>query len=92
MSVIRWETPPAAKGAQVHDWAAIGAQLAAAPGRWALVAVCANGTVANSTAYNIRRGKYEPLMALGRFEAKSRTVDGEHRVYARYVGGDGSQT
>lgn len=92
MSVIRWEEPPAAKGSPVHDWPAIGAQLAAAPWRWALVAVCANGTLANSTALNIRKGKYKPLEAIGRFEAKSRTVDGEHRVYARYVGRDGSQT
>jgi hypothetical protein len=30
---------------------------------------------------------YVPF-ADGRYEAKSRTVDGEHRIYARYVGGD----
>lgn len=91
MSVIRWEDPPASKGMAVHDWPAIGAQLVAAPGKWALVAVCANGATAGSTARHIRDGKYDPLAVLGLFEARSRTVGGEHRVYARYVGGAGSE-
>lgn len=91
MSVIRWEEPPPSKGMAVHDWPRIGAQLAAAPGKWALVAVCPNGGTAGSTARHVRDGKYEPLAVLGLFEAKSRTIDGEHRVYARYVGEAGSE-
>lgn len=86
MSVIRWEDPPASKGMAVHDWPAIGAQLVAAPGKWALVAVCPNGATAGSTARHVRDGKYDSLRDLGVFEAKSRTVGGEYRVYARFVG------
>lgn len=86
MGVIRWEDPPTTKGMAAHDWPAIGAALAEQPGQWALVVVCPNGATAGSTARHVRDGKYAALNAYGRFEAHSRTVGGEHRVYARYVG------
>ncbi len=88
MAVIRWEEPPGIKGGPVHDWAAIAAALRSRPGQWAVVAVCRNQATAGSTAQGVRRGKYE-VLGPG-FEAKARTVDGEPRVYARYVGEGGA--
>ena len=40
---------------------------------------------ASHTAMNIKRGLLAG-MPIGEFEAVSRTVDNEFRVYARYVG------
>lgn len=85
MTIPRWEDPPTSRRrGPVHDWAAIGAFLKRAPGAWAVVAVCDNGTLAGQTAKHVRSGKYGELGA--GFEAVSRLVDGEPRVYARYVG------
>jgi hypothetical protein len=86
-AVISWEDPPSAyHRGPVHNWRAIGAELKDRPGTWAVVAVCDNATLAGQTASHIRHGKYIELGA--GFEAVSRKVDGEPRVYARYVGGE----
>jgi hypothetical protein len=82
--IVQWEAPPPRRGGRVHDWDAIAKELRARPGEWALVAVCTNQTTAASTARYIRDGKYKPMSA--GFDATSRTVDGEARVYARYTG------
>lgn len=82
--VLRWEDPPARMRGDRYDWVRIAKGLKAKPGKWALVAVCPNPTTAASTARHIREGKYLPLAA--DFDAVARTVDGEARVYARYVG------
>ncbi len=84
--VVRWEEPPPRRNA-VHDWARIGEELLAHPGEWGLVALAANAALAGSTARYVRDGKYSALRRIGHFDAKARTVDGEHRIYARYVGG-----
>ena len=84
--VIRWEEPPRQTQGPVHNWAAIAAALQARPGEWALIAVCETRATAGTTAKYVRESFYEPLKT-GQYEAKSRTVDGEFRVYARYVGG-----
>lgn len=83
--VLRWEQPPSReRGERRYDWARIADDLKANPGEWALVAVCPNPTTAASTARYIRNGKYKPLGA--GFDAVARTVDGEPRVYACYIG------
>lgn len=90
MSAIRWEEPPARSHGRAYDWAAIGAALKAKPGQWALAVVCPNTATAGSTARYVRAGAYHALRELGRFEATARTVEGEARVYARYVGEGGA--
>lgn len=83
MTKIRWEDPPPKDGR--HDWPAIVKMLKARPGEWAMVATYLRATVAAATARNVRDGKYWGIEA-GVIEAVSRTVHGECRIYARYVG------
>ena len=84
--VLRWETPPPQTQGPVHNWPAIAADLQQKPGEWALIALCDTRATAGTTAKYVRESFYEPLKT-GVYEAKSRTVDGEFRVYARYMGG-----
>ena len=89
MSLVRWEEPPRAdawRGSNRYDWTAIGAVLQKKPGKWAVVAVYETVSRAASQAGAIRAGVVSALRPAGAFEAMSRTVDGECRVYARYVG------
>lgn len=83
--IVRWEDPPPRRTSDVYDWDGIADALMARPGQWALVVVCPNTATAGSTARHIRNGLYE-AMPRGDFDATARTVDGEARVYARYVG------
>lgn len=85
MSVIRWEMPPPRRSSDVYDWDAIAEALADRPGCWALVAVCPNSATAASTARHIRNGAYDAMRERGAFDAVARTVDGEARVYARFL-------
>jgi hypothetical protein len=96
---IRWEAPPprAAKGGggpragYVHrNWEIIGAALRARPGEWAVACNAPSAITAGTIANHIRRGIYT-RMGEGPFNAVSRTVEGQHRVYARYVGEAGSE-
>lgn len=68
--------------------AAIAAQLRERPGDWAHILTLPATNSANSMAYAIRNGNLGAYTPAGAYEAKSRTIDGERRVYARYVGGD----
>lgn len=84
--VIGWEEPPPSRRSPtVHDWAAIADALRSNPGTWALVAVCPSMQIAASTARYVRESHYKPLRG-DVYEAASRLVDGESRVYARYIG------
>lgn len=82
--ILRWEDPPPRGGTDRYDWDTIADQLVAQPGRWARVAVAPNASTAGQMAQRIRNGSYDALPA--GFDATARTVDGEARVYARYVG------
>jgi hypothetical protein len=83
VSVIRFEDPP---NLRRHDNTGISAALKAAPGRWAVVAVFDDNTGSRAYAGSMRRGARKAFRPAGTFEAASRLVDGENRVYARYVG------
>ena len=83
---IRFEDPPPASPGKYTGWADIVSALRLRPGDWAFVATKETPTAAWSTANNIRRGAIRG-MPRGEFEAVARVVGGEHRVYARYVGG-----
>jgi hypothetical protein len=62
------------------------AQLRANPGEWAIIGHYQSSAyrAANAYAWYVRNKK-KPI---GAYEAEHRVVDGAHRVYARYVGGD----
>lgn len=65
--------------------AALAADLTAAPGQWARVGTYGTAESARTTASLIRRGRLAVFGPAGAFEAESRSVLGEHSVWARYV-------
>lgn len=83
MSELRWEDPPPE---QRQQWGSVADRLRARPGVWAVVFVAPNINAARTVVSSIQAGRRSGMPA-GEFEARSATVDGEHRVYARYVGG-----
>lgn len=89
---LRFETPPPRQtGPSSVDPRSIANARTAEllrdlPGEWAIVTTRATGNRAHTYAYGIRTGALHAYRPAGAFEAKARTVDGEHRVYARYVG------
>lgn len=68
--------------------ASIAALLRERPGEWARVLTPPKATSARTMAYSIRMAIMPCYGPAGSFEAKSRTVDGQCHVYARYIGGD----
>ncbi|MGW5852128.1 hypothetical protein ACWFQ8_29980 [Streptomyces sp. NPDC055254] len=72
--------------------AAIATQLRTKPGQWAHIDSKSTRASAASTAYAVRNGHLNAYAPAGTFEATSRTVNGEYRVYARYVGHDNDPT
>lgn len=56
------------------------------PGEWAVIHTAPNANAAASYARHIRLGVMAAYAPARSFEACARTVDGEHLVYARYVG------
>lgn len=83
---IRFEDPPKAPS----SWADVAEELRAQPGRWAVVRDKSSGVKPNgffTYASRIRRGT-GPFAPAGSFEAVVRDVDGEMRVFARFVGGE----
>lgn len=89
---VRWQTPPdAVRGPRPGynnpiDWPAVLATLKANPDRWGIVAVLDDSRSAAQTAYMLRIGRLAGARGQ-RFDATSRRVAGEYRVYARYVDG-----
>lgn len=84
---LTWEDPPAPhRRAEQVDHAEIARKLKARPGQWAIVRKYSNSRTAGATASSIRIGRVTAYLPVGDWEATSRTVDGEYRVYVRYVG------
>lgn len=81
----REEPPPISRSERRYDWKAVAATLAADVGEWYMIVTCTTSANAATTARYVRESYYRPLRA-GRYEATARTVDGEHLVYARYLG------
>lgn len=85
-----WEDPPYRSGPTSRTNHGVAAtRLRRRPGRWGVVATYVTASSAASAANMVRTGKTASYTPAGAFEATARTVDGEHRVYARYVGADG---
>jgi len=85
---IRFEPLPVSGGSQVRGVSheVIAEQLRERPREWAHVLTYPTRESASTVAYSIRNGHRSAWAPAGAFEAKSRTVNGEYRVYARYVG------
>lgn len=92
MTEIQWEDPPgvAKTGARRPDpvLSAFAAALRSHPNRWARYPRPLSGKdSASTTARNIKRAFNETWQPADSFDATVRTVDGEVRLYVRYVGG-----
>jgi hypothetical protein len=89
---IRWEDPPqTAKpttGPTLADptLVAFADTLRANPYRWAVYPRPLTNGSANATARAIKTGVRETFAPAGTFEALTRMVDGQRRLYVRYVG------
>lgn len=87
MSELKFEPPPAKE--RKASWGRhylIAHRLRARPKEWAVVGTYNGAESARATVRHIRKGRLESYRPAGSFEAEARTVDGEARVYARYVG------
>lgn len=86
---VVWQEPPRSDRGRKrgkrgeHDHAAIAAALRQRPGEWALIPV--TGVLTGITDH-IRRGRLAAYRPAGQYEAVRRHVNGETRVYARFVG------
>ena len=90
MDKIRWEDPPANEsGWGSHKWADVLEPLREHPKRWAVLLIVPTSRKAANLVSAFRNGHRRSPP--GRWEFVSRTVDGEHRVYARYLGPDENQ-
>jgi hypothetical protein len=89
--VFRFEDPPPVQPVGRRSRFADEAQkLRENPGRWALVTVCAKRTNAGSVVRRIGQGLSACWHEPGDFEATARSMgEGDHRVYARYLGDGG---
>lgn len=86
MSEFEWEDPPETTRRVYRRHDTIARQLRGRQGEWAKVAVCRSDPGARNLANRVRSGLTVAYLPAGDFEAVVREVDGEFRVYARYLG------
>lgn len=88
-----FEDPPSPKNRQssAAHHSTVAAQLKERPGEWARAGAYGSYGSSASMARHIRQGHLAAYRPQGAFEAVARTVDGEYRVYARYVGEGGNE-
>jgi hypothetical protein len=86
VSELKFEPPPAKVRKTWGRHYLIAHKLRAKPGEWAVVGAYGGAESAGATARHIQHGRLEAYRPAGSFEATARTVDGEDRVYARFVG------
>jgi hypothetical protein len=89
MPEVIFEEPPGAYAHARVEHTVVSRAARLRPGEWARVGAYPTPASASSIAYRINRGTLRAWSPAGAFEAVSRTVDGEHRVYARYLGEPG---
>ncbi|TXS35088.1 hypothetical protein [Streptomyces sp. t39] len=70
-----------------HKYGPAARRLRQRPGAWAVIRTAPSSAVARNRASAIRRGEIPAFLPAGDFEATHRQVNGEWRVYARFVGG-----
>lgn len=83
---LSWEEPPKITTRPRTKFSEAARKLKARKGEWAKVADYPKAGTAATIANIIKTGRSRFFEPAGAFEAVSRTVEGEHRVYARYVG------
>jgi len=84
MPEIKFIGPPPTSKKNVQN--EIADALKARPGEWAVVRIADSVSKGTSASNYIRAAKSSVYHPAGSFESVYRCVDGEHRVYARYVG------
>lgn len=82
-AVIAWEAPPGHPDA--HE--PLAEELKGKPKEWGHILTYRTASTSASVAGQIRTGISKCWQPRGAFEAIAKKVDGEYRVYARYVGG-----
>jgi hypothetical protein len=86
------ELPPAAAtrggSAPSRHHMEAAARLRESPGKWAVVKKPGTSLAARAAAHQIRSGSIVAYRPAGAYDAVARAVDGEFRVYARYIGDD----
>lgn len=86
---VRWEDPPSANRSanrRKRQWEPRLLPLMEQPKRWAVVRTYPTAKQAYDAVGNLRGAGYRRYLPSGRWEFTSRTVDGEYRLYARYLG------
>lgn len=89
-TTVRFDAPAPDILRRPESRAVFAAALKDRPGEWALFGKCLTQSTASTYAWEIRNARsmgMAPFAPAGAFEAESRTLFGEHRVYVRYVGG-----
>lgn len=85
---MKWEDPPNEIGKKTK-WYREAQELRKNPKRWALLIAKPKVTgdrTFNDLAGNISYGRLSAFSPAGSFQATTQIVDGEVRVYVRYVG------
>ncbi|MGW2169168.1 hypothetical protein ACWC1C_01395 [Streptomyces sp. NPDC001705] len=85
MSEFRFEDPPPPRHGRHGEHIEAAQKLREKPGQWAIVTTCVNAGSSSSMARAIRVGARAAWKPAGDFDAVARRVDGEYRVYARYL-------
>lgn len=87
MSEPMFENPPPRVSGRHWGWhRQVASKLRARPREWALVGTYGSSDSASSMARNIKMGRLKAYEPAGAFEATSRTVDKQARVYVRFMG------
>jgi hypothetical protein len=87
MSTLKFESPPPSRSASPKGHhIEVAKELKERPGEWAIVGVYAHSGSSSAVARQLRAGLIPAYAPPGSFEAMARTIDGEARVYARFVG------
>ena len=89
MVEIRFETPPddLRSHARPRGWHAETAKrLRRRPAEWAVIDARDTAQKAGGMAYAIRAAQLRAYEPAGAFQAVARKVEGEYRIYARFVG------
>lgn len=87
---VRFEAPAPEPFRRLETRQAFADALRSCPGVWARLGQYSTPGTMRQEAYAVRQAldpKDQPFAPAGAFEAQSRAMCGEYRVYVRYVGG-----
>ena len=87
-AVKSWGEPPNNRRGPSVKHGALAAELKTRPGVWAHALTVGTARSAASTAQAVRSARLSAYAPAGSFDARSRTVSGEYRIYIRYLGGE----